>query len=430
MHYVVIGNGVAGIEAALTIRRRYSPKEARITVISKETDYFFSRTALMYAYMDLMKRKELEPHERSMYEKQSIDLIRAAVVDLDEEAQSIQLDDGRTLTFDRLLLAVGARARMLNWEGVKDVKEGLVHLVSMQDLDECERLTPSTKKAVVVGGGLIGIELVECLRFHGVDVTFLVREPFFWPAALAEPEGEMITEHIREHGVDIRHNEELDRVMVDSSGRVSGIRTSLDEEIPCQMLGICIGVQAQTDWLKNATSAPEVQRGIVVDASFRTSRKNVWAAGDCVEMHRDGHQPLIETIWYSARLHGELAARSMMGDEIEYRPPLFYNSSKFFEIEYTTVGQATDPPEGAKSLFRKHPTKKISQRIVYRDDGVVIGFNMLGSRWNHTVLERWVQERRTVDFVREHLREAQFDVEFGRARIEKFEETMYEGSPQ
>ena len=425
MHYVIIGNGVAGIEAALTIRRRYSPSEARISVVSEESDYFFSRTALMYAYLDLMTRKDLEPYERKVYKEQKIALLNARAVDIDAEDKNVTLSNGQNLQYTKLLLAVGAKPNLFDWDGIPDVKDGLVHFVSMQDLDDCERLTPSTKKAVVVGGGLIGIELVECRHHHGVDVTFLIREPWYWPMALGKEEGDMAADHIRKHGIDVRLKEEMSRVNVDEKGRVKAVETNKGETLECQMLGICVGVHANKEWLKECTHKPDLGRGILVNRAFETSLPDVYAAGDCAEIVDDSGR-VIETIWYSAKLHGKVAALSMMGDEVHYRRPLFYNSSKFFHIEYTTVGDVTDVPAGTRSLYRRDPDREVSQRILYKPDGTVIGFNMLGSRWNHTMLEHWVKERRSIDYVRKNLKQAQFDVEFGRAKIETFEEREIE----
>ena len=218
MRIVIVGNGVAGITCAFEARQR--DPEASITVVSGETEYFFSRTALMYAYMDAMHRKELEPYERGVYRKKRIDLVRDWVVDLDANAKNVTLEGGRSLPYDKLVLAVGAAPNMFGWDGADDVKDGLVHFVSMQDLDACERLTPSTRQAVVVGGGLIGIELVECLRHHGVDVTFLIREPWYWPMAIGKEEADFVAEHMREHGVDVALSEEMTKINVDAAGRV------------------------------------------------------------------------------------------------------------------------------------------------------------------------------------------------------------------
>jgi len=422
--YVIVGNGVAGIEAAITIRQRHAPEEARIVVISDETDYFFSRTALMYAFMDMMQRKDLEPFERSFYDEQKIERVRGRVKDLNATTKTLTLEDESSITFDRLLLATGASPRKFPWPGLDDVKDGLVHFVSMNDLDTCERLTPSTRQAVVVGGGLIGIELVECLLHHGVKVTFLVREPWYWPMALGEEEGNVIAEHMKAHGVDLRLKEEIERIDVDESGRVRSIHTTKGNDLPCQMLGICVGVGADLGWLKAATTPVETGRSICVNTAFETNQPGVYAAGDCCEIV-DEHETFAETIWYSAKLHGQQAALSMLGDKVAYKRPLFYNSSKFFDVEYTTVGKVVNLPTGTPSLYRRHKTRIISQRIVHQN-GCVIGFNMLGSRWNHNILEQWINERRSLEFVLKHLRDAQFDVEFGRAQIESFEEVEIE----
>lgn len=420
MKFVIIGNGVAGITAAMRIRQREA--KARIVVISGETDYFFSRTALMYSYMDRMTRRDLEPYERSVWKKQRIELVRDWVVDLDADAGEITLQQGGKLDYDRLLIATGSVANHIPWKGIDQVKEGLVNFVTMQDLDACERWTQPGRKAVVVGGGLIGVELVECMAHHRMELTFLVREPWYWPAALGEEEGRMISEHIANHGVRLLHDEVVTEIH-SRDGRATGVSTESGQRYECEVLGVTAGVRPAVEWLEGVRTPPEIGRGVVTGPDFATSLDNVWAAGDCAEIRRPGEKPVIEQIWYSARRQGELAAEAMIGDAVDYRPPLYYNSSKFFEIEYTTVGETVRPrkdnplaccdPEGARSFFHRVPGKEVCFRITERD-GAVIGFNLLGSRWDHTFLERWILERRDLGYVIEHLHEAQFDVEFGR----------------
>jgi NADPH-dependent 2,4-dienoyl-CoA reductase/sulfur reductase-like enzyme len=223
-------------------------------------------------------------------------------------------------------------------------------------------------------------------------------------------EGVMISEHIRSHGVNLLLNEEVDEVLNDSSGRVRAVRTRSGKEFTCQMLGITIGVRPCIDWLKHVSTPPLLSRGILVGPDFRTSLPDVFAAGDCAELMAGS---VVEQIWYSAKRQGELAGLSMLGDAIAYRPPLFYNSAKFFAIEYTTVGRVNDAPADAVNFYRRIPGKEASVRIV-EHAGAVIGFNMLGSRWNHTILENWILERRSMAYVMNALEQAQFDVEFGR----------------
>ncbi|MEO1268429.1 MAG: FAD-dependent oxidoreductase, partial [Myxococcota bacterium] len=298
-----------------------------------------------------------------------------------------------------------------------NAKEGLVHLVSMQDLDDCERLTPSTREAVVIGGGLIGIELVECLLFHKVKTTFLVREPWYWPMALGKEEATFVAEHMREHGVDLRLSEEMVEAHVDDKGRVNGVTTNKGNRLPCQMLGIAAGVHPAIERIKAFSTAPELGRGIIVDETLETSIPGVFACGDCAEIHPKEGKPYGELIWYSAKRQGKLVgAYNLFGDKVTYQPPLFFNSSKFFEVEYTTVGNIMKAPKGSQTIYLKMPRRPISVRIVH-DGEKVLGFNMLGSRWNHEVLERWIRERRSPEFAFNHLKGAQYDVEFNRANL-------------
>ena len=407
MHHVIIGNGVAGITAAHTIRER--DRSAQITLISGESDYFFSRTALMYAFMDRMTLRDLEPFERKIYDKQKFNRIRAWVKNLDADTRTLTLDTGQTLQYDALLLATGSLANQLTIPGAESVKQGLVNFVTLQDLANCEKWTKLGGKAAVTGGGLIGIELVECLTHHGMQVDFFVRDPWYWPAALDKEEAAMVTAHIRHHGVIVHLEETLSEIKADATGKLSSITGVSGKQYPLDLLGVAIGVHPAIEWLTQVKTPPATKRGILTDPAFRTSVPNVWAAGDCAEIELPGGKPFIEQIWYSAKRQGELAAKSMLGDPVAYQSPIFYNSSKFFEIEYTTVGQ----PNAAdvETFYHRFAASEASLRITWRN-AAVTGFNMLGSRWNHEFFERWISERRTPQHVIDHLPDAQFDGEF------------------
>ena len=408
MDYAIVGNGVAGITAALELRKR-DPR-AGITVISGETDYFFSRTALMYSFMGRLTRRDLEPYERGVYDAQRIQRVRGWVTDTDAQARTLKLDNGQSIAWDRLLLTTGSRPRRPQWRGLDRVRSGLVNFVSMQDLEACEAVARRGHKAVVVGGGLIGIELAECLRWAGMDVTFLIREPWYWPVALNRAESDMAIEHMRRRGVNVVTGETVTAIETDEQGAVTAISTERGTRHECSALGVSIGVEPAIDWLRNVSTPPRLGRGIVVDAGFRTSLPNVFSAGDCAELELPGHPPLVEQIWYSAKRHGALAARSMLGEPIQYAPPIFFNSSKFFEIEYTTVGRFAP---GAHEFYFRYPGKDVSLRIA-EQDGAVRAFNLLGSRWDHNQCEQWIEQRRSLQDVMDRLHQAQFDVEFGR----------------
>ena len=207
-HIVIIGNGISGITAARHIRKK---SDFRITVISKETDHFFSRTALMYIYMGHMKYEHTKPFEDWFWGKNRIELLKDLVTDIDFKHKSLTLEDSGTLSYDSLILAVGSKPNKFGWPG-QDM-EGVQGLYSYQDLELLEANThpPFTKseeqkvkRAVIVGGGLIGVELAEMLLTRNIAVTFLVREDRFWGNVLPKEEGDLIRRHMIEHHVDLR----------------------------------------------------------------------------------------------------------------------------------------------------------------------------------------------------------------------------------
>ncbi len=415
MRVVIIGNGVAGTTCALQIRAR--DVAARITLVSPESPYFFSRTALMYAWMGRLQRKDLEPYERHSWEEKGIQRIQDTAMDHHHPEREIRLASGKVLTYDRLVLALGSRAFAPPWEGLGAVRSGLVHLVTLGDLDACEALTPSTRQAVVVGGGLIGVEMVECLRHHRIPTTFLVREPWYWPLALAREEADRVGQHLEKHGVDLRLGEEVDRVDVDEGGRVRSVQTRAGEGISCQFLGVAAGVRPFLQGMEGWRDRPETGRGIRVDVHLQTSLRDVFACGDCAEIERPGRPSLVELLWYGAKRQGLQVAENLLGGGHPYAPPTFFNSSRFFDLDFTTVGEVMTLPDGTPSWFLSFPDREACGRIVH-DGQRVKGFNFLGSRWDHTVLCRWIEEERSPDWVLDHLKEGQFDGEFSRLPIE------------
>jgi len=407
VHVAIIGNGIAGITAARELRKRQPG--ARITVVSGESDHHYSRPALMYVFMGHMRYEHTKPYEDSFWRKNRIELVRAWVTRIDPAKKTLELDRGSPIAWDRLVIATGSRPNRFGWPG-QDL-EGVQGLYSLQDLELLERNAAGARRAVIVGGGLIGIELAEMLHTRGVAVTILVRESTYWGSILPAEESELVNRVIRREGLDLRLSTQLREVVDDGKGRACAVITDRGERIDCQVVGLTAGVSPNVSVC--AGSPVDVGRGVLVDRSFRTSVPDVYAAGDCAEIRMEGGKNRIEQLWYTGRIHGEVLGRVLAGEDVAYDRGIWFNSAKFLDLEYQTYGLVRTNVPGEKSLYWQADDGLHAMRVVYTDESVV-GFDTLGIRYRHRTCERWIQEKRRVEHVLENLPEANFDPEFFR----------------
>ena len=411
---VIIGNGIAGVSAARHIRKH---SDKRIIIVSAESDYFFSRTALMYVYMGHMKFDHIQPYENWFWQKNRIELVRGYVTKVNINAKQLIIDGSRALDYDKLILATGSKPNKFGWPG-QDL-HGVQGLYSKQDLDLLEVNAPNKevcKRAVIVGGGLIGIELAEMLRSRDIPVTFLVRESSFWNGVLPEGESQLINEHIREHHIDLRLGTNLKEIVSDEKGRVrSVIIEETGEELACNFVGLTAGVTPNIDFLKD--SGIELGRGIKVNRYLETNTPDVYAIGDCAEQREAiGNRRPIEAVWYTGRMMGETVAQTICGNRIEYKPGHWFNSAKFLDIEYQTYGWVfgrKGKPEFEEQFHWRHATDKVCVTVSFhKETGLFLGMNTFGIRMRHELFDRWLTEKQPVDYVMEHLADANFDPEF------------------
>jgi NADPH-dependent 2,4-dienoyl-CoA reductase/sulfur reductase-like enzyme len=442
MRIVIIGNGVAGIEAALTIRTR--EPEWDVTIVSEESDHFFSRTALMWVVTGQLSHRCIEPHERDLYERLRFRRVRARELHDVRLAVDPERAGGDVLPYDRLLIACGSAPRPAPWPGAE--LEGVGHFVTLQDLEWLEtelhggpsrngpppnadahlatttddspyRRRPSLrarrggppKSPAVIGGGLIGIEAVEVLVAMGLRPHFFVREESFWPIALDAREGTWIAEALAAHGVQMHLGENVTELRGDGAlTSVVGERG----EVPCDLCVVAIGVVPNTSWLRDSGLELDPRSGgLVVDASQRTNDPDVFAAGDCASVPWFDGSRRPEPLWYTGRAQGRVAARALLGDPARYERRVWFNSAKLMDVEYTTAGLVNMHVENERNwYFEERGSVRSTLRVVLADDRV-IGFNALGRRWDHSIWIRWIEERRNLDYVLAHLDEARFDTE-------------------
>lgn len=408
-HVVIIGNGISGVTAARNIRKM---SDKRITIISAETKYFFSRTALMYIYMGHMRFEDTQPYEAQFWKKNKIDIIQDYVKAIDFKNQTLQLSSTSEITYDKLIIAVGSKPNKFGWKG-QDLK-GVQGLYSKNDLDLMQENTKNISSAVIVGGGLIGVEMAEMLLTRNIEVDFLIREKHFWGGVLPKEDGEFVRKEMEKHkGLNLRFNEELDSIESDENGKADHVLTKNGEKITCQFVGLTTGVHPNIDFLKN--SELEVNRGILVNPDLSTNQENVYAIGDCAEFKQpNGQRKAIEQVWYTGRMMGETVAQTICGKTTNYEPGVWFNSAKFFDLEYQTYGWVWNKlKENEEEYLWSDENETLLLHFVFdKSSQAIKGVNAFGIRLRHEVFDHWLANKSSIEEVLVNLRSANFDPEF------------------
>ena len=409
MHIVIIGNGISGVSVAKSLRE-YS--DAEITIVSLESMSFFSRPALMYVFMGKMRFKDILPFPSDYWVKNKIKKVYGAVKEIDAENQTIVLDNGNVLSYDKLVLALGSQPKSL---GLGEFNlEGIQGFYSLQDVEKLQDSANKVKHASIIGGGLIGVELAEMFVSRGISFTFWVREKWFGSNFLPQEEAKIVTNHLTSKNINIKFEREIIGFEADDSNMVKSVESQSGEKVDSDLVCVCIGVEPKVDWLKSTDV--QTKAGVLVNAYLQTNIPSIYAVGDCVECIDPVHgRKSIETLWYTGKLMGEYLGKNILHENPPpYVPGVYFNSAKFFDLEYQIYGDVpTSFSESYGTVFWKHPTKDKSIRLVFNaTNEEFIGCCVLGIRFRQEVCEKWIKENWKISEVLPLLSEANFDSEF------------------
>lgn|GEM_PF-1282025 len=383
---VIIGGSAAGVAAALELRS-LSP-ELPITIVSGEHSAPYARPSLMYLFMGKLKLQELDLQPEERWDALNITRRWAWATDITLHeggggALTLQeADRVDTLPFHTLLLTTGAQARALSCEGA--TLEGVCGLWGLYELAELAALTPSARRATVIGGGLIGAELSEMLLSRGVATTLLVREARYAPHLLNELESELVERELSQIGVELLLGHEL-RSIQGRNGRAHGVVASGPDglmERPCELVASAIGARAELT-LAQSLNLKLRDGGILVGEGFKTSAQGVFAAGDCVSAISSQGE-LWPKGWVSAERQGRLAARGLLRRPsretlLDRHPQLIPQISRFGRLTHTRVG--APPAQGAHhGRWRcwRHPRRPSLLTLYTNDDGLLSAVSALG----------------------------------------------------
>jgi len=342
MHYVIIGMGVAGFTAVESIRRR--DPHGEIHLVSEEPEGYYSRPGLAYYLSDEITEKLLFPFTHKEIHTLGVTQHVARALCILPEIRRVELSGPVRLSYDRLLIATGAEARPLDIPGSE--AEGVVKLDCLGDARAILRQARRTKQAVVVGGGITALELVEGLRARRVKVHYLLRGERYWNNVLDPIEARIIEKRLKEEGVQIHYHSELGEV-IQKNGRVVGVRTKDGLKIDCELLAVAVGIQPRIELAVAAGIA--VERGILVDEYLRTNLPDIFAAGDVAQVYDPASgKAMLDSLWGPAREQGAVAGLNMASSPEEFQPyskKVPFNVTRLAGLTTTiigTVGQGRD----------------------------------------------------------------------------------------
>lgn len=342
--YVIVGTGVAGIAAAEAIRSRDT--EGEVLLISDDPFGFYSRPGLAYLLTGEVPEKQLYPFSRRDFKYLRLRFLQDRVTELDTERHRLRTAEGREIPYDRLLLATGSSAVLPPLPGID--LEGVVKLDDMQDAKRILKLARHARRAVVTGGGITALELVEGLLARGVKVHYVLRGERYWRQVLDEQESMIVEHKLEEDGVQIHRRSEIAEIL-GKRGKVAGVRLKSGEVIRCDLVAIAVGVRPNKQMAEAA--GLQCDRGILVDEYMRTSAPDVFAAGDVAQVYDPfTGKAVLDTLWPTARAQGWAAGLNMAGAQQPYLRRVPINVTRLAGITTTIIGTVARQREDADTL--------------------------------------------------------------------------------
>jgi len=326
--YLVAGAGVAGIEAAAAIRD--NDNDGRILVAGAEPHPFYARLRLCELVDGRLEVDRLVLRKEDWYRDHRIELMQGVRLDnIETGTATARLSDGTIVSFDRLLLATGSTPFVPPISGAE--LDGVCTLRTIDDaLALRELASRESGSAVVVGGGLLGLEVSVALSNLGMSVTVVDVSPWLLSRQLDPEGGEVIRGILERRGLEFRTATTVESIS--GHGRVEGVDLAGGEHIPASLVLVAAGVRPNVRVAREA--GIEIGRGIIVDDSLETSAPGVFAAGDCAE-----HRGRVYGIWPASQAQGRAAGAAMAGKDVRYEGTTPSNTLKIADVAVFSIGR-------------------------------------------------------------------------------------------
>jgi len=401
--YVIIGDGIAGSSAAETLRE--ADPDADVTVITEEGEALYNRILIKEFAKGKLPAAPVSIHDPDWYAERDIDLqLDTVVTGVDTEGHEVHTHEGDVYEYDKLLLATGGTPTQLPVEDSD--AEGIHHFWTFEDARAIKESAAEAETGVVVGAGLLGIDLAAICGAQDVDAHYLMRGNAWWRYALSEEGAEIIHDALREKGVTPVFGSGVDHFETDEDGHVTAAVDPNGDRFEAEFAGVAIGLNFNTEFISDTDI--ELDNGIVVDEYMRTNVEDVYAAGDITQFHDVVLGERAQNgAWGSAKEQGSVAGTNMAADaEAERFEWVSSYSITHFDFPFLSFGH---PTLGDETVERKYDED--TWRRVTLKDGRVIGGVLIGDLSAQSALKKLAREQLDVSGQKERLLDDSIDVE-------------------
>ncbi len=370
MKIVIIGNSAAGINALEEFRKH--DKESEVTLISKEGGPAYSRVLLPYYLRGKVDYNNFFIRDNAFYKKMGAEYIEAEVINIDEEKKVVEIDSGKKILFDKLLIASGSSAFMPPIEGLAG--QGVYNMWTLEDVKNIEPLFKKNNRVLVLGSGFVSLQAAWAAVCKGLDVTIYELASRIMPRVLDDMGAKLLHEKILEHTGKLYVNTLTQRIEKREDGTMV-VHAKDKDPIEVDLIIVGTGVRPNIGFLKD--TSVKIDRGILVNANMETSVSGIYSAGDVAQGPTTfGEEHVIHALWPTAIEMGKIAGANMAGMKIEYEGSLNMNVTQLFEITVASMGCFMDG-EGSK-IWERYDEKEKSYIKVVLEAGIPIGGTIAG----------------------------------------------------
>ena len=393
MRYVVIGASAAGISGAKTLREL--DKDDEIVLISKDENVY-SRCILHHYISNHRDIDALNFTSKNFFEENNITWMKGLEVkDVNDKEQTLNLSNGETLSYDKLLVCSGASAFI---PPVTGLREGN-NVVGLRNLDDAVLIKEQAKKVknvVVLGAGLVGIDAVSGLLGQGLNISLVEMSNKILPLQLDKYASDVYEKKFTEEGVSLKLDVKAEKLILDENNNPKALLLNTGEEVPCELVVVATGVRSNIAFMENSNI--ECDRfGLIIDAKGQTNIENIYGAGDVT-----GRNP----IWPTAVKEGIIAAHNMLGKEMIMND--FFGSKNTMNfVGVATMSLGMVEPEDETYIVETQIEGDNYKKIIHKD-GKIYGAIIQGDLSYAVVLTQLIKENIDVSKVTKSL----FDIDY------------------